>query len=477
VFGSGMKNPLNSAILEYKKISTHTWKKIDEIPFDFMRKRDSVILEHDNSRMLLTKGAPEDIMNLSIFCETKKQKFTKREKARAEETYKTLSEQGFRVLGLASKELKKKDEYSKADEEKLTFLGFIAFFDPPKKTAKETLKRLSDYGIGIKIITGDNDLVTKKVAKEINLPITGTLTGAEIHAMTDRELQKKVEETNLFSRVTPDQKTKIIQMLQKNGHVVGYLGDGINDAPSLKAADVSISVNNAVDIAKESADMILMKKSLGDLVDGVREGRKTFMNTMKYLMMELSSNFGNMFSMAGASFFLPFLPMLPAQILLNNMLYDVSQFSLSLDNVDEESIRTPKKMNIGFLKKFMITFGPVSSFFDFLTFGVLYWGFHLSGAGFQTGWFLESLATQTFVVYFIRTKYFPSGKNAPSLPVLLSTIGVVVLGFGVALSFLGSIFGFVAIPIWVLLVITGITLAYLVTIEFVKQMFYKKHAL
>jgi Mg2+-importing ATPase len=356
----------------------------------------------------------------------------------------------------------------------MIFLGFIAFLDPAKDSVTETLKSLEQYGIEIKVLTGDNELVSQKVAKDIELPVKGVIMGADLERMTDDELSLRSEATTIFARVSPDQKKRIIKILQGNKHVVGFLGDGINDAPSLKTADVGISVNNAVDVAKESADLILLKKSLGDLIEGVLDGRKTFANTLKYLMMELSSNFGNMFSMAGASVFLPFLPMLPTQILFNNLMYGASQFAIPLDNVDQESIKKPIKFNIDFIKKFMLLFGPVSSIFDFITFFVLFAIFHFPEHSFQTGWFLESLTTQSLVIFLIRTKKIPFLQSVPSASLVLSMALSVLIGWSVTFMPLGKLFNFVPLPPVTLLIISIIVGLYLGLIEVSKQWFYSR---
>jgi Mg2+-importing ATPase len=389
--------------------------------------------------------------------------------------YETLSQDGFRVLGVAQKIISEnKNTYSKDDEKEMTFLGFIAFLDPPKESVTKTLKILEKHGIEIKILTGDNELVTEKITREISLPVKGMMMGAEITSLTDQELAIKAENTTIFARVSPEQKERIINVLKSRGHVVGFLGDGINDAPSLKAADVGISVNNAVDVAKDAADLILLKKSLQNLIEGVAEGRRTFANTLKYLMMSLSSNFGNMFSMAGASVLLPFLPMTAPQILLNNLLYDSSQLAIPTDNVDESYMVKPRKFKIRFIKLFMVIFGPISSVFDFLTFFILLSVFHFGESAFQTGWFLESIATQTFVVYIIRTKKIPFLQSKPSASLVASTL--FALGIACAIIYLPvkKLFGFTSLPLLPILAITSITVVYLLSVEIAKHWFYKK---
>ncbi len=477
LYQSGFANPLNDAVIKFKEIDRRDYTKIDEIPFDYNRKRNSIVAEGNGHRFLISKGAPEEILNICTDFWKSDKKADASSKKEVHEEYERLSRDGFRVLGVAVKKLTDhKEIYKKDEEERMSFVGFISFLDPPKKTVAETLRKLEEYGIEIKIVTGDNHLVSSKIANEIGLKIKGILTGQEIDKFSDDELRIKAENTTIFSRVSPDQKVRIIELLKKDKHVVGYLGDGINDAPSLKAADVGISVNNAVDVAKESADLILIHKSLHELVNGVIEGRKTFANTLKYLMMTLSSNFGNMFSMAGASLFIPFLPMLPVQILLNNLLYDSSQFVIPYDYVDDEDIKKPKKWDIGFIKKFMIIFGPASSFFDLITFIILLSVFHLMDANFQTGWFLESLATQTLVVHIIRSKKIPFIQSKPSKVLLISTLSAVVIGWLLCVTPVGSIFKFHFLKAGPLLAIVAIVVAYLISVELIKRAFYKKYS-
>lgn len=472
-FRSGFKNPLDVAVKNYKNFDISKYKKIDEIPFDYQRKRDSIVVQSSLGRLMVSKGAPEEMFLTCGFYKDQNNKINPVIISQLEKEYYALSSDGFRVLAVAYKNLPEKAAYEKEDEKDLIILGFIAFLDPPKKTVTETLRTLENYGIAIKVITGDNELVTKKIAQEINLEILGMLVGNEIDKLNDVQLSLAVEKTTIFARVTPDQKKRIIEALQKNKHVVGFMGDGINDAPSLKAADVGISVNNAVDVAKESADLILLHKSLKELVDGVIQGRKTFANTLKYLMMGLSSNFGNMFSMAGASMFFPFLPMLPTQILLNNLIYDSSQFVIPLDNVDEEAIKKPRQMKIHFLRRFMIVFGIISSVFDFLTFVTLTFIFHYTEHQFQTGWFITSFATQMLVVFVIRTKAVPFYKSKPAKSLITSVFIALAVALFLALGPVKQIFNFE--PISIAMVFSGlvITLLYLIIVEFAKRKFYE----
>lgn len=473
VFRDSYHNPLDMAVKEYKTLDISSYSKIDEIPFDYQRKMDTAVVQKSGSVMLISKGTPDHVLNIcthygnmnTVLGDALREDIIKK--------YEELSREGFRVLGIANKPVLKKNDYDKNDENEMIFLGFIAFLDPAKASVTDTLKRLEEYGIEIKVLTGDNEWVSQKIADDIQLAVKGVLTGSEIEKMSDEELRVKAEETTIFARISPDQKKRLVVILQSS-HVVGFVGDGINDAPSLRAADVGISVNNAVDVAKESADLILMNKSLADLVQGVVDGRKTFTNTLKYLMMELSSNFGNMFSMAGASIFLPFLPMLPTQILLNNLIYDASQFSIPLDNVDEQSIQKPIRFNIGFIKKFMLIFGPVSSIFDFTTFFILYSVFRFSEHAFQTGWFLESLITQSLVIFLIRTKKLPFLESVPSITVGVSMILAILIGWSVTFLPIGKFFGFVPLSGATLLIISIIAGLYLVVVEFSKRWFYRK---
>jgi Mg2+-importing ATPase len=384
-----------------------------------------------------------------------------------------------RALGVAYKRLKEeKAVYSINDESNMVFLGFVAFLDPPKETAKQSLELLSKAGIELKIVTGDNELVTRKVCSELGFEVRGVAFGSDIANMPDETLSAVVEEANIFARVTPAQKDRIISVLRKNGHVVGYMGDGINDAPSLKTSDVGISVNNAVDVARESADIILLKNDLTVLAQGVLEGRKTFGNTMKYVMMGVSSNFGNMFSAAGSVLFLPFLPMAPIQILLNNLLYDISQTAMTTDNVDEEYIQKPKRWDISFIRRFMVTVGPVSSLFDYATFFTMLFVFNAwTNEGlFQTAWFIESLCSQTLVVLIIRTRRVPFYKSKPSKYLAIMLLVVVASAVIIPYTPVNAYFGFVPPPPTYFLALAGILGFYAVLAEAVKSWFYKRNA-
>lgn len=468
---TGVRGVLDRAIEGYKRLDVSAWKKVDEMPFDAVRRLESVVVRKGKGSgeetVLIVKGAPEEVLkNDEKLSAGGLEKITKE--------YEVLSSDGFRVLGVGTKEVPAKAAYGKEDERGISFRGFLAFLDPPKRTVKETLVKMADHNVAIKIITGDNFLVTKKIAEEIGFPIRGALTGDDIAALTERALAEKVEECNVFTRVAPDQKESIVRALRANGHVTAYLGDGVNDVLSMKAADVGISVQNAVDIAKETADIILLRKGLREIIDGVVEGRKTFANTFKYLMMALSSNFGNMFSMPVASLFLPFLPMTAPQILLNNLLYDSSQLAIPFDNVEKEFLARPKKFDIRFMKKFMVIFGPLSSCFDLATFAVLLWVVRAAGGAFQTGWFLESIATQTFVVLIIRNR---GGfwKTLPSVALAASVAAAVAVGWLIPYSPLGPLFGFTP-PGWLPLVLIAVIIAgYLFAVEAAKGAFYRRY--
>ncbi len=494
-YQTGLKSPLDEAILSHEELNISDFQKIDEVPFDFVRRRVSVVVERKRQRFFIAKGAPEEILKVCSYTELAgiPSDLSEALRKRIGQKYFDLSSDGFRVLGVAYKKLRKeKAVYSVNDETDMVFLGFVAFLDPPKETAKQSLQLLSKAGIELKILTGDNEMVTRKTCEQLGFETKGVVLGSEILQMSDEGLARIVEEANVFARVTPAQKDRIINLLKANGHVVGFMGDGINDAPSLRTSDVSVSVNNAVDIAKESADIILLKNDLTVLGEGVLEGRKTFGNTMKYIMMGVSSNFGNMFSVAGASLILPllgfdFLPMLPIQILLNNLLYDLSQSTITTDNVDPQYVEKPKRWDIGFIKNFMVSLGPVSSIFDFLTFFVMLFVFlpmvpafaspaqkeHL----FQTAWFIESLVTQTLVIFAIRTRRSPFWKSKPGKLLTVSSLSIVAFALIVPYTFLGHMyFSFVQPPPIFFAVLAALVVAYLLMAEAVKNWFYRRHA-
>jgi len=475
-YQTGMKNPLDEAIIEFRKLDISSFKKIDEIPFDYVRRRVSVVVENKGKRILITKGAFESIISIceKTIVDGNEIEMSEEVRKKIENTYREISSQGFRVLGVAIKEVETKDLYTKEDEKEMIFFGLIAFYDPPKESAKEAIRLVEEAGIEIKILTGDDEFVTRKVCEVLGFKIKGKIIhGEDIPKMTDEALERVVEKSNVFVRLTPTQKNRIVNALRKR-HVVGFLGDGVNDAPSIKQADIGISVENAVDVAKEAADIILTTNDLKVLYDGVIEGRKTIENTEKYIKMGISSNFGNMLSVSIGSIFLPFLPMLPTQILLNNLLYDVSQLSLPLDNVDNEVVRKPKRLNTDFLKKFMVVFGSISSVFDLVVFITFLFVLKASEHTFQTAWFLESLATQTLVIFLIRSKVVPFFKSKPSKILVANVISVIILALFFVYSPIGTLFKFESLNISMILIISLIVASYLLTVEITKMIFYRK---
>ncbi len=477
-YQTGLKNILDRAILKHEKLLIQQFKKIDEIPFDFSRKIMSVVVEIDGKHRIISKGAPEEIFKKCTKYELENEILDMEDLILTDlkEEYDNLSAEGFRVLAIAYKDMdNERQVYSKEDEKDLILKGYVAFLDPPKPSARRAIEALVKRGIEFKVLTGDNELVTKKICSEVGLDVRGLVTGEQVDKLNDKELQELVKTTDVFARLSPLQKERVIHALHENKHIVGYLGDGINDAPALKTSDVGISVNNAVDIAKESADIILLKKSLMVLEDGVIEGRKTFGNIIKYIKMGSSSNFGNMFSMTGGSIFLPYLPMLPIQILLNNFLYDVSQVAIPTDKVDKEYLIKPRPWNVQYIKKFMVIIGPISSIFDFLTFGVMLFIFHASPKLFHTGWFIESLCTQTLVIHVIRTGKIPFLESKPSRFLILSSVFIVTAGILIPFSPLAKPFGFVAPPPLYFIVLFFIVITYLLLVQVVKNWFIKKY--
>ena len=413
----------------------------------------SVILQDKNlQHLLIFKGAFEEVTKQcsKIMSNQKVKRINESIKASQRELVSTLNQDGFRVVAVAIKTADNQDHFSLADETDLILVGYIAFLDPPKESAKPAIAELRNSGVSVKILTGDNEIITKKVCSQVGIGIESVILGSDIELQTDQELQKTVESCNIFAKLTPHQKSRIISALQKNGHVVGFLGDGINDSPALKIADVSVSVDTAVDIAKDTADIILLEKSLLVIQEGVIEGRKVFGNIMKYIRMSASSNFGNMFSMLGASVFLPFLPMAPVQILLNNFLYDCSQTAVHSDNVDEEYLEKPRVWDIDSIAKFMVFIGPISSVFDYATFGLMWYvvganSVNTSGV-FQTGWFVESLLSQTLIVHIIRTNKIPFIESKPSHLLLLTTTLICMIGVVLPITPLGTAMGMKALP-------------------------------
>jgi Mg2+-importing ATPase len=479
-FEAGIKSPLDDAILKYEPPAIATYAKVDEIPFDFHRKRLSVVVRGGDEHLLITKGEAEGVFAIcqAVNIAGSPQPFDGSWRAVAEETFKKLSADGYRTLGVAVRKVEKRDAYTPADERDMTLVGFAAFLDPPKEGVRSVLEALKQNGISVVIMTGDNQYVTQKIARDVGLAADRILTGNQVDTMDDAALAYQAENGAIFARVSPEQKNRVILALKARGRVVGYIGDGINDAPSLHTADVGISVVNGVDVAKDAAKIILLEKDLAVLNDGVIEGRHCFANIMKYIIMGTSSNFGNMFSMAAASLVLPFLPMLPTQILLNNFLYDLSQVSIPSDNVDPALLRRPKRWQIGFIRQFMLIIGPISSVYDFLTFGVLLWVFHASTNAplFHTGWFVESLATQTLVVFVIRTAANPL-KSRPSRPLLIGVLAVVASAAVLPYTPVGGLLRFTPLPVALLGAIAFLAVTYLLLVQAVKSWFYRRHAL
>ena len=466
-------------------IEEQHYKKIDEIPFDFVLRRMSVVVEDNQDRhILICKGAVEEILALSTSVEIQGKTLVKdsaEHHTKTVELVTELNEQGFRVLAMAYKIMPEAlKTYGIEDEKEMILLGFLAFLDPPKETAKETLEKLRRINVQVKVLTGDNEVVTGSICSQVGLSIDHILLGHALEEMTDSQLAEASEGATIFAKLSPAHKERVIRAMQKKGHVVGFLGDGINDAPALKAADVGISVDSAVDIAKESSDIILLKQSLLVLQEGVIEGRKVFGNIIKYIKMAASSNFGNMFSVVGASIFLPFLPMLPLQVLANNLLYDLSQTTIPTDDVDQEWLMKPRKWAIGEIRRFILFIGPISSIFDYVTFFMMLYLFKswTNAALFHTGWFVESLFTQTLIIHVIRTNKIPFIQSRASMPLILSSL--VIVAFGAWLpssSILAGALGFVPLPslYWPLLV--AILLCYMVITQLIKIWFIRRYAI
>jgi Mg2+-importing ATPase len=470
LYDTGIKSPLDAAILQETQQDSSDYRKLDELPFDFERRRLSIVVQRGDERLLITKGAPESVLEVCTCYEAGEAQLQldTDTRVRCETTYQNLSAQGYRTLAVAYRSVPMQPQYQLTDEIEMTLAGYVAFIDPPVAGARDVLEALRRDGVEVKILTGDNDLVARHICGQVGLDTSRIVLGDDLDRLSDPALQHVAEQTTLFARVSPAQKNRIILALKARKHVVGFLGDGINDAPSLHVADVGISVASAVDVAKDAADIILMERSLQVLHQGVLEGRKAFGNVMKYLLMGTSSNFGNMFSMAGAALFLPFLPMLPTQILLNNFLYDLSQVTIPTDNVDATFIEKPHRWNIGLIRDFMIYIGPISSIFDFLTFWVMLAVFHASETLFHTGWFVESLATQTLVLFIIRTGGNPL-RSRPSRPLTMTTLAIVLVGVLLPITPLASVLGFTPLPLLYFLFL-GLAIAiYLLLVEIVKR--------
>jgi len=441
-------------------------KKVFEEPFDYERRAMFCVVEEHGTRRLIAKGSPDAILALC----------SKEKTEAAHKKVQEFNESGLRLVAIATKTVPEKKDYDWSDMEHATFDGFITFLDVPKKTVASSISKMENLGVELKIVTGDSDLVTKHICEEVGVPIKGIITGTDLMKLSDAEQTRVVQEYTVFARVSPSQKLHIIELLRTAGHTVGYMGDGINDIPALHSADVGISVNTAVDVAKDAAPIVLLRKGLDVIAEGIVEGRRTFSNTIKYILMGTSSNFGNMFSAAGASFFLPFLPMSPSQILLNNTLYDVSQVSIPTDNVDPESLRKPRHWDIKFIKYYMLFFGPISSIYDFLTFGMMLWIFHAGQPLFQTGWFVESLATQVLVVFIIRTSRVPFYKSRPSKWLTITCLSVVALGLLLPFSPLSNSLGFQMLPPFYFACLLLLVGTYLLLVMYLRKKFLLRFA-
>jgi len=474
-YQTGFTNPIDEAIRSYRKLDLIGYLKLDEIPYDFLRKRLSILVSHDNTNLMVTKGALVNVLAVCTTVETSDGTIadiaTVRDKI--QKHFEEFSSKGFRTLGVAYKNIGTESRISKDHEAGMTFSGFLVLFDPPKPNIIETITNLKNLGVSLKVITGDNHLVAANVSQQMGLMNTKILTGPDIVHMSDAALLKSVGSIDVFAEIEPNQKERIIIALKKAGNVVGYMGDGINDASAIHAADVGISVDSAVDVAKDAADIVLLEKDLGVLVQGVREGRATFANTLKYVFMATSANFGNMFSMAGVSLIVPFLPLLPKQILLTNLMTDFPEMTIATDTVDKEMIDYPRRWDIKAIRKFMITFGIVSSVFDYLTFGLLLLVLHATEVQFRTGWFLESVVSASLIVLVIRSRK-PSYKSKPGKYLLIATISIVVITLILPYTPLAGIFGFSPLPVPFLLFIGLIILLYIFTAEVVKKIFYKR---
>lgn len=491
-YQTGLRNLIDRAVLSRIDLNVEgKCRLVDELPFDFQRRRMSVIVEYEGDHVLICKGAVEEIYSICSSYQVDEEIYPLVGVIQSDlyEEVQSLNNEGYRVLAIAYKEFPSdKETFSVSDETDLTLLGYIAFIDPPKESAAEAIAGLKNAGVKVKILTGDNSLVTKKVCRDVGIDASRIITGEELRNLSQEDFLKTVESCDIFTKLSPTQKEEVIHALRQAGHVVGYMGDGINDSPSLRAADVGISVDSAVDVAKEAADIVLLEKSLLVLEEGIMEGRKVFANIIKYVRMGASSNFGNMFSVLGASFLFPFLPMKPVQILLNNLLYDFSQTGIPSDNVDPELIEKPLKWNIGNVKKFMFFIGPISSLFDYATFALMWFFFgamQYSGASgegkvyfeslFQTGWFVQSLLTQTLIVHIIRTRRIPFIGSSASFPMTITTIAVMLAGSWLPYSPFAGLLGFVPLPHSFWFWMTGFLVSYSIITHFVKTWFFKKY--
>ncbi len=474
-YETGFTNPIDKAILNYRKIDMSEYRKQDEIPYDFLRKRLSIAVMHDNAHLMVTKGALTNILDVCSSAETNEGNKVEivSMQDQIQKHFAEFSNQGFRTLGIAYKNMPSGSLINKSDEADMTFLGFLTLFDPPKANIIDTIASLKKLGVSLKIITGDNHLVATSLSKKMGLSDTKIITGPELRQMSDGALLRQAGVVDVFAEIEPNQKERIILALRKAGNVVGYMGDGINDASALHAADVGISVDTAADVAKDAADIVLLEKDLGVLVEGVREGRTTFANTLKYVFMATSANFGNMFSMAGVSLFIPFLPLLPKQILLTNLMTDFPEMAIATDNVDKQMIDYPRRWDIKAIRKFMITFGLVSSVFDYLTFGLLLLVLRVNEGQFRTGWFLESVISASIIVLVIRSRK-PFFRSRPGKYLLMATLSIAVITLILPFTPVGTVFGFTSLSFTTYLLLLLIVVVYIIAAEITKTIFYRK---
>ena len=474
-FETGFNNPIDAAILNYRKPDVAGYVKQDEIPYDFLRKRLSIAVQQGETHLMVTKGALTNILEVCSTAENTDGSIVAIESLQEEiqKHFEAYSGQGFRTLGIAWKKIQAGSPINKSEEKDMTFMGFLTLYDPPKANITETIASLKKLGVSLKIITGDNHLVAASISKKMGLAGNQITTGPDLRRMSDAALLRHVGTVDVFAEIEPNQKERIIIAMRKAGNVVGYMGDGINDASALHAADVGISVDTAADVAKDAADIVLLEKDLSVLAEGVREGRMTFANTLKYVFMATSANFGNMFSMAGLSLFIPFLPLLPKQILLTNLMTDFPEMTIATDRVDDEMVDHPRRWDIKAIRKFMITFGLVSSVFDYLTFGLLLVVLKASEVQFRTGWFIESVISASVIVLVIRSRK-PFFKSRPGKYLLIATLSIAILTLILPFTTIGTVFGFSPLPITTCLLLLLIVSAYVVVAEITKTIFYKR---
>ncbi len=473
-FETGFANPIDGAIRSYRQFDVSGCLKLDEVPYDFIRKRLSILVLKDGRHLMVTKGALQNVLAACSLAETSDGMIVDIAvvKEQIRQCFEKQSNKGLRILGVAFRDVGSDPQITKEHETRMTFSGFLVLFDPPKPGIADTIDQLNNLGISLKVVTGDNKLVAANVSQQVGLSNLHILTGSDLRSMSDEALVKQVRDVSIFAEVEPNQKERIILALKKNGNVVGYIGDGINDASALHASDVGISVDSAVDVAKDAADIVLLEKDLGVLVQGVREGRTTFANTLKYVFMATSANFGNMFSMAGVSLFLPFLPLLPEQILLTNLMTDIPEMTIATDSVDGEMVDQPRRWNIGFIRNFMLVFGVLSSVFDYLTFGALLYILQAAPDQFRTGWFMESVISASMIVLVIRTKK-PFFRSMPGKYLFTATLLIVAGTLLLPFTPLGKVFGFCDLPVSFIVLMGAIVAFYIIAAEMVKAVFYR----